>query len=145
MKLGLKKHNIVFRGIGPPSSCQCRKQENGILEISPPSSSRDPFLVPTNISLQKPFLLSLSAEWTLCRQISIHLSNTTLLNPNIFAISSWSYDEFAKCLAIWEMILFQRVCFGVLFFHRFFFGGGESGSNFKLAKQKVLFFLQIFE
>jgi hypothetical protein len=106
MKLGLKKHNIVFRGIGPPSSCQCRKQENGILEISPPSSSRDPFLVPTNISLQKPFLLSLSAEWTLCRQISIHLSNTTLLNPNIFAISSWSYDEFAKCLAIWEMILF---------------------------------------
>ncbi|XP_031229448.1 developmental pluripotency-associated protein 2-like [Mastomys coucha] len=33
MKQGPKKPTLVFRGIGPPSSCQCRKQEPGVLEI----------------------------------------------------------------------------------------------------------------
>jgi hypothetical protein len=53
-----------------------------------------------DISLQKSLLLSLPAEWRICRQISIHLSNNTLPNPKVFSISSWSCAEFSKCLAI---------------------------------------------
>ena len=33
MKQGPKKSKIVFRGIGPPSGCQRRKEESGVLEI----------------------------------------------------------------------------------------------------------------
>ncbi|XP_028611407.1 developmental pluripotency-associated protein 2 [Grammomys surdaster] len=41
LKVGPKKPKIVFRGIGPPSSCQNQKQESGILEIltSPQAST----------------------------------------------------------------------------------------------------------
>ena len=33
MKQGPKKSKIVYRGIGPPSRCQRRKEESGVLEI----------------------------------------------------------------------------------------------------------------